>query len=460
MVIQETETAKSNGEFETISPKLSMWNDRWNLVKLGDVVKINPQRKLAKKKQAFHVAMRDIEVHRREISSHSYKEFSGSGTRFQNEDTLLARITPCLENGKTVYVDRLKPNQVGHGSTEFIVLSGIERKTDNLFVYYLARDPSFRTFAIHSMQGSTGRQRVMANSINSFEFVLPPIKEQRRIAHILGTLDDKIELNRQMNETLEATARAIFKSWFVDFDPVKAKMEGRKPACMDTETAALFPSAFQNSLLGKMPEGWKVRTLGDLSHKPQYGYTASAKHEIDGPKFLRITNVNKKSWIEWPPVPYCEITDEDFDKYRLHKGDILIARMADPGHGVMIEEEQEAVFASYLIRFRPMIDLYAHFLQYWLRSNNYWELVKSREIGTTRASLNAKTLSGFPIIIPPQNVVEMFSNQVASLRARVIANASEIELLATLRDTLLPKLLAGEIRIDDTAGILEVEDDR
>lgn len=325
---------------------------------------------------------------------------------------------------------------------------------DQGFLYYCMASQSFVDFADSGSEG-TRMPRAQWEWVSRYKIPLPSLSEQRRIVHILGTLDDKIELNQQMNETLEATARAIFKSWFVDFDPVKAKMEGRKPAGMNTETAALFPSVFQDSTQGKSPEGWKVRTLGDLSHKPQYGYTASAKDEIVGPKFLRITDINKKSWIEWGPIPYCEITDEDFDKYRLHKGDILIARMADPGHGVMIEEEQEAVFASYLIRFRLMSDLYAHFLQYWLRSNNYWKLVKSRETGTTRASLNAKTLSDFPIIIPPQNVVEKFSNQVASLRARVIANASEIELLATLRDTLLPKLLSGEIRVDTAAEMLE-----
>ena len=263
-VIQGSETIIENEESETIPKNVTTKNNRWDVVKLGDVVQINPQRMLQKTKEAFHLAMRDVEVYRREITSHSSKEFRGSGARFQNGDTLLARITPCLENGKTVYVNCLKPNQIGHGSTEFIVLSGIKDKTDNLFVYYLARDPSLRTFAIHSMQGSTGRQRVDANSLRLFEFSLPPIEEQRRIARILGTLDDKIELNRQMNETLEAMARAIFKSWFVNFDPVKAKMEGKKPVGMDTETAALFPSAFQDSPLGKIPQGWAAEKIGNL----------------------------------------------------------------------------------------------------------------------------------------------------------------------------------------------------
>ena len=324
---------------------------------------------------------------------------------------------------------------------------------DPRFLFYM-----LQTLHLNNYRAGSGQPLLNQTILSQIPATIPVPSEQHRIAHILGTLDDKIELNRQMNETLEATASAIFKSWFVDFDPVKAKMEGRKPTGMNTETAALFPSAFQDSTQGKSPEGWKVRTLGDLSHKPQYGYTASARDESVGPKFLRITDINKRAWVDWNSVPYCEITDKDFEKYRLRKGDVLIARMADPGHGVLVEEDQEAVFASYLIRFCPIHSEYARFLQYWLRSDSYWKLVKGREIGTTRASLNAKTLSGFPIIIPPQSVVEMFSNQVAGLRSRVVANASEIELLATLRDTLLPKLLSGEIRVDDTTEILEVKD--
>lgn len=273
-----------------------------------------------------------------------------------------------------------------------------------------------------------------------------PVEKQRCISQILEMLDDKVELNRQMNETLEATARAIFKSWFVDFDPVRAKMEGRE-SHLHTEVSELFPNRFVHSEMGEIPEGWSVGTLSDLSHKPQYGYTASANDKPVGPKFLRITDINKKAWIDWSSVPYCEITGDDYKKYQLRKDDILIARMADPGHGVMIEENHEAVFASYLIRYRPIRKQYARFLQYWLRSNSYWSLVKARAEGTTRASLNAKVLSVFPLVIPPFYAVEAFSNQVGALRDRIVANASEIELLSTLRDTLLPKLLSGELRV-------------
>ena len=315
-----------------------------------------------------------------------------------------------------------------------------------------ANDPRFCYFLLQSLDlkrfnAGSGVPTLNRNHIHPLPVQVPPIPEQRAIAHILGTLDDKIELNRRMNETLEAMARALFKSWFVDFDPVRAKMEGRDPGeSLPKHFADLFPNRLVDSELGEIPEGWEVKTLGELSHKPQYGYTASAKDEPIGPKFLRITDINKKAWIEWESVPYCEIIEDDSEKYRLHEGDILIARMADPGHGCMVEEEQSAVFASYLIRFRPIQKRFARFLQYWLRSNAYWELVRGRGAGTTRVSLNAKVLSGFLLVVPTDSLLDAFGEQTNSLRFRVVANSKESRILAVLRDTLLPRLISGEVR--------------
>ena len=276
--------------------------------------------------------------------------------------------------------------------------------------------------------------------------------EQRAIAHILGTLDDKIELNRRMNETLEAMARALFKSWFVDFEPVRAKMEGRwrhgeSLPGIPADLYDLFPDSLVDSELGEVPEGWGGKGLGDICQKPQYGYTTSASDEDVGPKFLRITDINKKAWIEWEAVPYCEITDENRSKYRLHYGDILIARMADPGHGCMVEEDRDAVFASYLIRFRPTHERYARLLQYWLRSDAYWELVTGRGAGTTRVSLNAKVLSEFPLVVPSASLLDAFGAQVGSLRTRVVSNAEDSRILAAQRDALLPRLVSGDVRV-------------
>ena len=250
-----------------------------------------------------------------------------------------------------------------------------------------------------------------------------------------------------MNATLEAMARALFKSWFVDFDPVRAKMEGRDTG-LPNDIADLFPGRLMDSELGEIPQGWFVRTLGDLCHKPQYGYTASAESEPVGPRFLRITDINKESWVSWSRVPYCEATDDELSKYRLTKGDVLIARMADPGHGVLVEEDVEAVFASYLIRFKPIENRDARLLQYWLKSEAYWRLVRGHAAGTTRVSLNAMVLSQFPLVVPPNGVANAFAVAVGALRDRMVQSATEMQLLAGLRDTLLPMLISGELRVN------------
>ena len=427
-----------------------MKNKRWNLVKLGDVVTINPQRKLTKTKEAFHVAMRDIEVFTREITSHSYKKFNGSGTRFQNGDTLFARITPCLENGKTAYVRCLKPNQIGHGSTEFIVLSGVKNQTDNLFVYYLARDPSLRTFAIHSMQGSTGRQRVMADSLRSFELILPPIEEQRRIAHILSTLDDKIELNRQMNETLEVTARAIFKSWFIDFDPVKSKMEGHKPEGMDTETAALFPSAFQESVLGKIPKGWKVTAIGE-DYKLTMGQSPPGSTYNEDGKGIPFYQGRKDFGFRYPTRRvYCTSP-----KRFAEKGDTLVSVRAPVGDVNMANEKCCVGRGLASLRHKTGSRSYTYYTMRSLR-----EIFSRYEAeGTVFGSINKTDFQTLSQLRPSNEVIETFERLVYPLDQSIENNENESRTLAQTRDTLLPKLLSGEIRVDDAAEILEANDD-
>ena len=323
-------------------------------------------------------------------------------------------------------------------------------KLDTRWAYYQLLTQDINGLDSGSAIPSTSRE-----DFYNLPVEVPPLAEQRAIAHVLGMLDDKIELNRRINETLESMARALFKSWFVDFEPVRAKMEGRwRPGKSLPGLPAglydLFPERLAPSELGEVPEGWKLKRLGELCHKPQYGYTASAKDAPIGPKFLRITDINKKAWIEWESVPHCEIAEQDYGKYLLHGGDVLIARMADPGHGCMIEEDRQAVFASYLIRFRPLEDRVSRFLQYWLRSDAYWELVYERGAGTTRVSLNAKVLGEFPLVVPSGPVVGAFATQIDGIRSRIVANVDESRALAGQRDRLLPRLVSGEAWIGDT----------
>ena len=450
-VIQGAESVKSNEESVTICKNASTKNNLWDVVKLKDVVQINPQRTLNRTKEAFHLAMRDVEVYRRKITSHSYKEFRGSGARFQNGDTLLARITPCLENGKTVYVDCLKPNKVGHGSTEFVVLSGKQDITDNLFVYYLARDPSFRTFAIHSMRGSTGRQRVDTNSLRLFELSLPSIEEQRRIAHILGTLDDKIELNRQMNETLEAIARAIFKSWFVNFDLVKAKMEGREPAWMDTETAKLFPSAFQDSSLGKIPIGWTVNTIDDDFYLTMGQSPPGSTYNEDGDG-MPFYQGRKDFGFRYPTRRVYCTAPKRFAK----KGDTLVSVRAPVGDINMVEEKCTIGRGVAAIRHKSGSRSYTYYTMQSLQ-----EIFSRYEAeGTVFGAINKTDFQTLSQIRPSDKIIKEFERLIYPLDQFIENNENESRTLSQIRDRLLPKLLSGEIRLDDADEILEENDGR
>ena len=169
--------------------------------RLGDIVQFNPTERLAKGTLAKKVPMEYLQPFTRAIINYEKAEYSG-GSRFRNGDTLMARITPCLENGKTAYVSILDEDEVGFGSTEYIVFRNVEGLTDSLFVYYFVTNPWFRDIAIKSMVGSSGRQRVQLAVLENLVVNLPPLAEQERIADILGALDDKIELNRRINDNL------------------------------------------------------------------------------------------------------------------------------------------------------------------------------------------------------------------------------------------------------------------
>ena len=189
-------------------------------LRLKDFIQFNPKEKLSKGSIARKITMEHIVPYNRYVSSNTFEEYKG-GSKFRNGDTIMARITPCLENGKTAYISSLDQNELAFGSTEFIVLREVYGVSDKKYIYYLMSTPEIRNVAIKSMVGSSGRQRVQQNVLENYIVCLPSLNEQIRIANILSSLDDKIELNRRINENLEQQAQALFKSWFVDFEPFK-----------------------------------------------------------------------------------------------------------------------------------------------------------------------------------------------------------------------------------------------
>jgi type I restriction enzyme S subunit len=267
------------------------------------------------------------------------------------------------------------------------------------------------------------------------------------MAHILGKLDDKIELNRRMSETLVAMARALFKSWFLDFDPVRAKAEGRDPG-LPRPLADLFPNRLVNSELGEIPEGWEVMRLSDLC-STQYGFTASAIDRPVGPKFLRVTDINKRNWIDWGEVPYCEIDLDKRQSYGLQLGDLVVARMADPGKSAIIEEKIDAVFASYLVRLKTNSLAHSYYLYGFLKSDLYAEYAEGTKSGSVQSNMNAKVIVAASIVVPPDAVLQQFLWALLPLRGRLVEGVRESRILAALRDTLLPRLISGALRVKD-----------
>ena len=279
------------------------------------------------------------------------------------------------------------------------------------------------------------------------DFDVPPLAEQKAIAAMLGALDDKIELNRRMNATLEAMARVLFQSWFVDFDPVRAKLDGRKPAALDPATAALFPDSFQESSLGPIPHGWTADTIKNRASIIQYGFTQSATKEPVGPHFLRITDISGGR-IDWASVPFCQATDEEREKYRILDGDIFIARTgASTGDNIYAVEPPPAVFASYLIRLQFRSRGLGRLVGEFTRTPDYASYVAGNIGGSAQPNASAQTLASAAMVFPTEDIADAFYRTVRPLDLMRAANDRESRTLATLRDTLLPKLLSGELSI-------------
>ena len=198
--------------------------DDWTEYRLGDIVEINPTESIKKGTIAKKIGMDVLQPYCRAIPSFSLEPYSG-GSKFKNGDTIMARITPCLENGKTAMVNNLDKNEIGFGSTEYIVFRAKENITDPFFIYYLVTSDKIRNPAIKSMVGSSGRQRVQTDVVANLSINLPSLETQKEIGALLSSLDDKIELNNRINDNLEQQAQAIFKSWFVD-DSEKTKTIG------------------------------------------------------------------------------------------------------------------------------------------------------------------------------------------------------------------------------------------
>jgi type I restriction enzyme, S subunit len=308
------------------------------------------------------------------------------------------------------------------------------------FLPYLLLGNKDRLLNLVDLAGH-GTGRLNSDELKALDVVLPPEPEQRAIAHILGTLDDKIELNRWMNETLEAMARALFKSWFVDFDPVRAKAEGREPG-MPKPLADLFPDSFEDSELGEIPKGWEVGSLGDVAKHPRRGVQPG---EIDASTpYIALEHMPRRciALSEWGAADGLES-----NKFEFKSGEILFGKLRPYFHKVGVAPV-DGVCSTDIVVVAPRTPDWFGFVLGHVSSDAFVEHTNTGSTGTKMPRTGWSEMAGYAAVIPPENVAKAFTSQIQLAVDHIIASIHESRTLAALRDTLLPKLISGELRIE------------
>ncbi|MGE8516898.1 MAG: restriction endonuclease subunit S [Alcaligenes nematophilus] len=371
---------------------------------------------------------------------------SGSVSKFESGDTLFSNI-------RTYFKKVWQADFSGHCSNDVLILRTKDMKTllpD--YLYNLCRWEKFTDYSVRTSKGAK-MPRGDKEALSQFEICLPPLAEQSSVVSILNSLDKRITLLLETNKTLESIAQAIFKSWFVDFDPVRAKMEGRQPEGMDEETAALFPDSFEESELGLRPSGWHLKTLNDA-------------YEIN--PFRKLRKGNPSKYLDMANVPTQGFSVENIitrefssgSKFTLH--DTLLARITpclENGKTAYVDFVEEGEIASGSTEFivlkpkPPLPSLHAYLL---CRSTIFREhAIKSMSGTSGRQRVQNDMLGMFIIAIPTVEIVEKFEKICSAIQNSITSNSAQVKLLSQLRDTLLPRLISGQLRLPEAQEQVE-----
>ena len=329
-----------------------------------------------------------------------------------------------------------------------VMLRPHPHKCDSRFLLYSIQSEAVQ----HEIRVNEGTGSTVSNLriplLEALPIPCPPLAEQKAIAAILGSLDDKIELNRRMNATLEAMARALFQSWFIDFDPVRAKLDGRLPAGLDRETAALFPAAFQDSPLGRVPNGWTVVQVGEAVDCVGGGTPSTTEPRYWKGGIHHWTTPKDFSALRVPILLDTErkITGAGITKISsglLPAGTLLLSSRAPVGY-LAITAMPVAINQGF-IALKCNEHASNLFMLNWCQSN--MAEIESRATGTTFAEISKRNFRPLLVVLPTGELMRAFTAKATPLYERITANLRQTRALALVRDTLLPKLLSGELRV-------------
>jgi len=393
--------------------------------------------------------------------------FHGDSFVYLTEEKADELLNSNVFPGDIVFTHRGTLGQVGlvpHSPFKRYVVSQSQMKlscdrklADPAFIYYFFKSPVGQ----HALLQNTKQTGVPAisrpvTSLKRIRLSLPPLAEQKAVAAVLGALDDKIELNRRMNSTVEAMARALFQSWFVDFDPVRAKLDGRKPAGLDEATVALFPAAFQKSPLGPIPLGWNVIDAGDISAKIAMGPFGSRitrdNFVPDGVPVVRGGNLTD-GFVDDDFAFLTEAKADELKASVAHSLDLVFTHRGTLGQVGIVPYQSR--YPRYVVSQSQMLlsvnrRKVSPWMVYLFFSSPIGEgalLANTSTTGVPAISRPTTSLKAIPIVAPPIAVSERFNEVVQPLFLQREQNARQCRTLATLRDTLLPKLLSGELSV-------------
>jgi len=430
-------------------PLLGGLPKHWEVVEFGSILDGGTRNGIYKKKE-FHgrgdkiVNMGElfafsrlfsVPMKRVELSEKEQEKF-----RLQKGDLLFARRSLVAEGaGKCSLVCEIKEPTTFESS--IIRARPNSDRADSLYLFYLFRSP-YGTYILDTIRRQVAVAGITGTDLVKLPIPLPPLDEQKEIAHILGTLDDKIELNQQMNRTLEGIARALFKSWFIDFDPVRAKLDGRQPYGMDAETAALFPNSFEDSPLGKIPKGWEIQPLDKIANF--LNGLALQKYPPEDENFIPVIKIAemRKGITENSGKASPNIDGQ----YIIADGEILFSWSGSLE--VVIWCDGIGALNQHL--FKVTSNKYPKwFFYHWVKSHlaNFQAIAASK--ATTMGHIQRRHLTEALTVVAPQQILEVADKEMSPLLDRLIANKLENRTLSSIRDFLLPKLLSGEICVKD-----------
>ncbi|ALR05188.1 restriction endonuclease subunit S [Xylella fastidiosa] len=319
------------------------------------------------------------------------------------------------------------------------------------FIQYLLRTYEYRSWVTGSATGTTVKH-TSPGRIESFVTLIPPIEEQHAIAKILGTLDDKIELNRRTNETLEAMARALFKAWCVDFEPVRAKLEGRwqrgeSLPGLPAHLYDLFPARLIESEWGEIPEGWRVDSLGKVAvHLRRSVQPSEIKDETS---YIALEHMPKRciALAEWGVANGIES-----NKYEFKQGEILFGKLRPYFHKVGVAPV-DGVCSTDIVVIAPILPTWFGFVLVHVSSDAFVEYTNAGSTGTKMPRTSWSEMAQYPVVLPHEDVAVAFNQHIQALSEEIIIKIHESRSLVQLRDTLLPKLISGELRVPDAERI-------